>query len=96
MSIKEGLTEDEYLAVVERIQQAMCIEPFRPDVADVVLLIGAWQVQQRENDRLRVALEKWRPAVERAVKWSEQLGNERDAKGFAAMLADFDSALKPA
>ena len=51
-SIKEGLTEDEYLAVVERIQQAMCIEPFRPDVTDVVMLIGAWRVQQRENERL--------------------------------------------
>jgi ABC-type phosphate transport system auxiliary subunit len=51
-SIKEGLTEAEYLAVVERIQQAMCIEPFRPDVTDVVMLIGAWRVQQRENERL--------------------------------------------
>jgi len=50
-------------------------------------------LQASENERLRAALEKWRPAVERAVKWSEQLGNERDARGFAAMLADFDSAL---
>ena len=49
-----------------------------------------------ENERLRATLEKWRPAVDRAMKWSEQLGNERDAKWFAAMLADFDSALKPA
>jgi hypothetical protein len=47
-----------------------------------------------ENERLRATLEKWRPAVDRAMKWSEQLGNERDAKGFAAMLADFDSALE--
>ncbi len=48
----------------------------------------------REIRELIDLLERWRPAVERAVKWSEQLGNERDAKGFAAMLADFDSALE--
>jgi hypothetical protein len=58
MSTKEGLSEAEYLAVVERIQQAMCIEPFRPDVTDVVMLIGAWRVQQRENERLRAELEQ--------------------------------------
>lgn len=48
MTDKPGLSEAEYLDIVERIQQAMCIEPFRPEVTDVVMLIGEWRVQQRE------------------------------------------------
>ena len=51
-----GLSEDEYLTIVEHIQQAMCIEPFRPDAADVVALIGDWQVLHREIERLRAAV----------------------------------------
>src|SRR5580765_845055 len=49
------MTEDEYLDTVERIQQAMCIEPFRPPVADVVALIGERQLLRRERDALREA-----------------------------------------
>jgi hypothetical protein len=52
-STKPGLNEDEYLALVERIQQAMCIEPFRPDVTDVIVLIGTCQVLNREIERLK-------------------------------------------
>ena len=52
------MSEDEYLALVERIQQAMCIEPFRPDVTDVVMLIGEWQVQHHEIERLRTELHR--------------------------------------
>ena len=53
MTDKPGLNEGEYLALVERIQKAMCIEPFRPDVTDVVVLIGTVQVLNQENERLR-------------------------------------------
>jgi hypothetical protein len=51
------MTEDEYLDLVERIQKAMMIEPFRPDVADVVTLIGNWQTHAREIERLRAVAE---------------------------------------
>jgi hypothetical protein len=45
-----GLSEDEYLTIVEHIQQAMCI--------DVVALIGDWQVLHREIERLRAELHR--------------------------------------
>ncbi|HEY1292818.1 MAG TPA: hypothetical protein VGJ60_07065 [Chloroflexota bacterium] len=48
-----ALNETEYLALVERIQQAMCIEPFRPDVADVIVLIGTCRALNDEIERLR-------------------------------------------
>lgn len=67
MSTKEGLTEDEYLAIVERLQRAMMIEPFRPDVTDVVMLIGTWRVQQREIERLSRRLE-WHEAMTQEVE----------------------------
>lgn len=50
----KGLSEAEYLDIVERVQKAMCVEPFRPDVADVVALVGAWRVERGEVDRLVV------------------------------------------
>ena len=53
MTDKPGLNEDEYLALVERIQQAMCIEPFQPDVTDVVVLIGTCRMLNTEIERLR-------------------------------------------
>jgi len=37
------MTEDEYLGVVERIQMAMAIEPFRPEMTDVVRLLADWR-----------------------------------------------------
>jgi len=56
MPTKEvGLNEGEYLAIVGRIQQAMCIEPFRPDAADVIVLIGTCQMLNQEIGRLRAA-----------------------------------------
>lgn len=57
MATKPGLTEDEYLALVERIQQAMCIEPFCPNMDDVILLIGEWPPQRRKIRRLEEALD---------------------------------------
>jgi hypothetical protein len=48
--------EDGHLAVVERIEQAMSIEPFRPGLADVIALIGAWRQLNNENGRLRAEL----------------------------------------
>ena len=47
------MNEDEFVALVERIQRAMCIEPFRPDVTDVVVLIGTVRMLNREVARLR-------------------------------------------
>jgi hypothetical protein len=50
------VTEDEYLDIVTRIQQAMVIVPFCPDATDVVILIGAWRDHEREIARLMAAL----------------------------------------
>jgi seryl-tRNA synthetase len=68
-------TEEEYLAIVERIQQAMCIEPFRLDVTDVVRLIGAWRAQEREVERLRAdrdelvrRVEEWQASTARQIE----------------------------
>lgn len=46
-----------YLAIVERVQQAMAITPFMPNAADVVWLLAEWrrldgrvrQLEQRET-----------------------------------------------
>lgn len=46
-----------------------------------------------ENERLRAVLGKWRTPIDHARQWFDGIGNERDAKGFAAMLADFDEVL---
>jgi len=54
MTDKATMTEDEYLALVERVQQAMCIEPFRPSLQDVVVLIAEWRLLHNEVDRLLV------------------------------------------
>lgn len=34
------MTEEQFLALVERIQQAQCIVPFQPIMSDVVMLIS--------------------------------------------------------
>lgn len=87
-----GLTEKDYLDIVERIQQAMCIEPFQPDVTDVISLIGAWRVQQQEIDRLRTELhrvsesrrgqreraERAEQEIERLLVDNAELGRECD------------------
>lgn len=46
------MSEGEYLAAVERIQQAMAIEPFRPPLVDVVKLLADWRVLRNDADRL--------------------------------------------
>ena len=75
---KIGLNEDEYLAIVERIQQAMCIEPFRPDAADVMVLIGTCRVLNQEIERLRAELKQawalcqtWKGTAERLASDKE-------------------------
>ncbi len=69
------MSEDEYLALVERIQQAMAIEPFRPPLIDVVKLLSDWRDLSNQNERLRVenaqllaAIESWRLALDRAER----------------------------
>lgn len=55
MSGQAPVTEDEYLAIAERIEQAMAIEPFRPRMIDVVQLLVGWREQYAEAARLREA-----------------------------------------
>jgi hypothetical protein len=81
MTTKVGLNEDEYLALVERIQKAMCIEPFRPDVTDVVVLIGTVQILNREIERLRAAL-NWHA--------TDNMPQERLAREMFAEAAQMD------
>jgi hypothetical protein len=47
------MSEDDYLALVTRLQQAMAIEPFRPSVIDVALLASEWRMHSTEIERLR-------------------------------------------
>lgn len=48
------MSEDDYLALVTRLQQAMCIEPFRPSLIDVMLLASEWRMHSTEIERLLV------------------------------------------
>ena len=52
------MTESEYVDLVGRVQQAMAVEPFRPSLADVVVLIAEWRLLHNENERLRTAAMK--------------------------------------
>lgn len=57
--VKPGpMSEDDYLALVTRLQQALCIEPFRPSVIDVMLLASEWRMHSAEIERLRATLEQ--------------------------------------
>jgi hypothetical protein len=47
------MSEDEYLGVVLRIQQAMAIEPFQPDLVDVVKLLSDWRTLTNQVERLQ-------------------------------------------
>jgi hypothetical protein len=51
------MSEDDYLATVERIQQAMAIEPFCPPLIDVLKLLSDWRGLSNQNERLRADLE---------------------------------------
>jgi hypothetical protein len=50
------MSEEDYLAVVERIQQAMAIEPFRPPLIDVVKLLSDWRDLSNQNERLKTTI----------------------------------------
>jgi hypothetical protein len=57
------LTEDQFIELVDSIQRAMMVEPFCPDIDDVVTLIGERRLLHRrlveteaENERLRTRL----------------------------------------
>jgi hypothetical protein len=41
------LTEDQFLELVDSIQRAMMVEPFCPDIDDVVTLIGERRLLHR-------------------------------------------------
>lgn len=55
ISYRGPMSEDDYLALVLRIQQAMAIEPFQPDIVDVVKLLSDWRTLTNDNERLREA-----------------------------------------
>jgi hypothetical protein len=57
------MSEDQFIAIVDGIQRAMMVEPFCPDLDDVVTLIGERRLLSRrlvdaeaENERLRMRL----------------------------------------
>lgn len=53
LSYRGPMSEDAYLALVERIQKAMVIEPFQPSVVDVVKLLSDWRDWSREIKQLK-------------------------------------------
>lgn len=55
--------------------------------------VERFQTLEAENAQLRATLEKWLPGIRQLAHWSDQIGNERDSKGFAAMIRDFEEAL---
>lgn len=75
-----GLTEKDYLDIVERIQQAMCVEPFQPGMADVVRLIEAWRGQQHKIERLHAEIEQWIARLRETTSRLESRLRECDAE----------------
>lgn len=59
-SYQGPMSEDDYLAVVERIQQAMAIEPFQPSVVDVVKLLSDWRDLSNAKHMLAEEREAWK------------------------------------
>jgi hypothetical protein len=47
------MSEHDYLDVVEHIQKAMAIEPFRPPLVDVLMLLSDWRDLTRVVDAAR-------------------------------------------
>jgi hypothetical protein len=47
------MSEHDYLDVVEHIQKAMAIEPFRPPLIDVLMLLSDWRDLTRVVDAAR-------------------------------------------
>lgn len=85
------MSEDDYLALVTRLQQAMAIEPFRPSVIDVALLASEWRMHSTEIERLREALGNLLEACDRNVGGLHE-GPLSDARreGRAALGRDKD------
>jgi hypothetical protein len=78
------MSEDDYLDVVLRIQQAMAIEPFQPSVVDVVKLLADWRDHNAEIERLRAALQAVLDDQEGDldfVKWKVRQALARDKQG---------------
>jgi len=73
------MSEDDYLATVERIQQAMAIEPFRPPLIDVVKLLSDWRDLSNQNKRQRAAL----------VQIENWVGKLPSNMGEAALIFDY-------
>lgn len=76
------MPEDEYLAAVEHIQQAMAIEPFRPPLIDVVKLLSDWRTLHNSIDQLdainRNQLVRLTAALEERDAWHSHANTLRD------------------
>jgi hypothetical protein len=57
------MSEDDYLDVVLRIQQAMAIEPFQASLVDVVKLLADWREHNTEIRQLRTKLDLLRECL---------------------------------
>lgn len=55
ISYRGPMSEEDYLALVLRIQQAMAIEPFAPDLVDVVKLLADWRTLTDKTQELLTA-----------------------------------------
>src|SRR5215831_2774526 len=66
------MAEDEYIDLVERVQQAMAIEPFRPRIPDVIVLLAEWRLLRNENERLRAQLKAEHETAVAAIAGSEK------------------------
>lgn len=55
-SYKGPMTEDEYLAIVLRLQEVMAVEPTPASVIDIARLLVDWREWERQVTQLRTAL----------------------------------------
>lgn len=91
------MSEDEYLAIVERIQQAMAIEPFQPSVIDVVKLLSDWRDWSKTRHLLAEEREAWKTrALEESAEndqWQKkQTESWAEIERLRQRLADAENA----
>jgi hypothetical protein len=62
--------DDKYLDVVERIQQAMAVEPFHPSATDVVWLLSQWRRLRGRLAESEAENDQWQEKL--AQVWAER------------------------
>ena len=100
----EGLSEDEYLELLHRVQQALLTVPFAPDASDIVALIGERHVlrstlqqliAEDDADRRRAARDQQETQDLRyQLTAVRQLLQQRDRE-IAQMHQDMASPVQP-